>query len=69
MRVVRLKQFWRWLWMKTERDDSYGERGSVFIRQPDMVFQKEEVEKVFALKDRSISRSIIRLAAETSVYF
>ena len=33
-------------------------------------FQKDEVEKVFVLKDRSISRSIIRLAAETdSVYF
>lgn len=32
--------------------------------------QKEEVEKVFVLKDRSVSRSIIRLAAETDgAYF
>lgn len=33
-------------------------------------FREEEIEKVFVLQDREISRSIIRLAAETdSVYF
>ena len=33
-------------------------------------FQEKEIEKVFVLRDREISRNIIRLAAETdSVYF
>ena len=45
-------------------------KGIGFHKAAGYEFQKEEVEKVFVLKDRSISRSIIRLAAETdSVYF
>ena len=33
-------------------------------------FQESEIEKVFVLKDKEVSRSIIRLAAETdAVYF
>lgn len=45
-------------------------KGIGFHKAAGYEFQKEEVEKVFVLKDRSISRSIIRLAAEIdSVYF
>ena len=33
-------------------------------------FQESEIEKVFVLKDKEVSRNIIRLAAETdAVYF
>ena len=45
-------------------------KGNGFHKAIGYEFQRDEVEKVFVLKDRSISRSIIRLAAETdSVYF
>lgn len=45
-------------------------KGIGFHKAAGYQFEKEEVEKVFVLKDRSISRSIIRLAAEIdSVYF
>ncbi len=45
-------------------------KGIGFHKAAGYQFGKEEVEKVFVLKDRSISRSIIRLAAEIdSVYF
>lgn len=45
-------------------------KGIGFHKAAGYQFGKEEVEKVFVLKDRSVSRSIIRLAAEIdSVYF
>ncbi|MDY3250786.1 MAG: PRD domain-containing protein [Candidatus Choladocola sp.] len=45
-------------------------KGIGFHKAAGYQFSKDEVEKVFVLKDRSISRSIIRLAAEIdSVYF
>ena len=45
-------------------------KGIGFHKAVGYEFRSEEVEKVFVLKDRSVSRSIIRLAAETdSVYF
>lgn len=45
-------------------------KGIGFHKAAGYEFHKDEVEKVFVLKDRSISRSIIRLAAEIdSVYF
>lgn len=45
-------------------------KGIGFHKAAGYQLKREEVEKVFVLKDRSISRSIIRLAAEIdSVYF
>lgn len=45
-------------------------KGIGFHKATGYEFRKDEVEKVFVLKDRSISRSIIQLAAEIdSVYF
>lgn len=45
-------------------------KGIGFHKATGYQFGKDEVEKVFVLKDRSISRSIIQLAAEIdSVYF
>lgn len=45
-------------------------KGIGFQKATGYEFEKDEVEKVFVLKDRSISRSIIKLAAEVdSVYF
>lgn len=45
-------------------------KGIGFHKASGYEFGPEEVEKVFVLRDRSITRSIIRLAAETdSVYF
>ena len=45
-------------------------KGIGFHKATGYQFKKDEVEKVFVLKDRSMSRSIIKLAAETdSVYF
>ena len=45
-------------------------KGIGFHKASGYEFREDEVEKVFVLRDRSINRSIIRLAAETdSVYF
>lgn len=45
-------------------------KGIGFHKAAGYEFKRNEVEKIFVLKDRSISRSIIRLAAETDgVYF
>ncbi|MCC8140553.1 MAG: PRD domain-containing protein [Lachnospiraceae bacterium] len=45
-------------------------KGIGFHKASGYQFRPEEVEKVFVLKDRSISRNIIKLAAEVdSVYF
>lgn len=45
-------------------------KGIGFHKASGYEFAADEVEKVFVLRDRSITRSIIRLAAETdSVYF
>lgn len=45
-------------------------KGIGFHKATGYEFGKDEVEKVFVLKDRSISRSIIKLAAEVdTVYF
>lgn len=44
-------------------------KGIGFHKAAGYEFGSEEVEKVFVLKDRSISRSIIRLAAETDAVF
>ena len=45
-------------------------KGIGFHKASGYEFGADEVEKVFVLRDRSITRSIIRLAAETdSVYF
>ncbi len=45
-------------------------KGIGFHKATGYELKKDEVEKVFVLKDRAVSRSIIRLAADTdSVYF
>lgn len=44
-------------------------KGIGFGKATGSALRKEEVEKVFVLKDRNISRNIIRLAADTDADF